>query len=222
MARTRRSADDPRNRLRRAIFGACRAHGLTDDARHAVQLRVVGKESLTDMTADDMRDVLADITGNVPQDDPQGEPGGRRDALPAGSLGRTLTALWISAWHLGVVKDRRTPACCAFVRRQTGLSAARFATPGQMSRVIEALKDWMAREGGVDWSPYPTLKGRHDAPAARVLEAAWARHPFGRGGVGLEQWARGQTGFGKSYVHMQNGVLNRLIATLGDDMRKLK
>jgi phage gp16-like protein len=47
--------------LQRTIFAACRELGLDSDARHDLQLRVTGKDSLSDMTDDEMKAVLDDL-----------------------------------------------------------------------------------------------------------------------------------------------------------------
>ena len=199
------------SRLRRAIFGAARNAGLDDDARHDLQLRVTGKASLTDMSAPDMHRVLSAMNGSTGGGPSARSPG---DVLPPGSLKGTLTALWISAWHLGVVRDRRDSAICAFVRRQTGLEAARFASVIQMADSIEALKRWMARDGGVDWSPYLMLDGTMSPiPAARALEAMWRRAE--QPDVSLAHYVAAQTGDTRAYHEHDTKTLNRLIADLG-------
>ena len=205
----RKSVHDPRPGLRRAIFAACRARGLDDEARHDLQMRVTGVASLTDMDEAQMQKLLNALNGSK---------GRRGDALPPGSLSRVLIALWLSAWHLGVVRDRRTSALCAFVRRQTGCDAARFSNPSQIARAIEALKAWMARDGGVDWSPYPQLSGpSRDVPAARILEALWHRRKPDLCGLGIWVASRGHPG--RNYTHLDNDALNQLIAELGRELR---
>ena len=101
-----------------------------------------------------------------------------RDRAPASPGGGKLRALWISGWHLGVVRDRTDAALAAWVRRQTGLDAAAWAAPVETARAIEALRAWLARAAGVDWRPKIVLDrgGRErevDHPRARVLEAQW-------------------------------------------------
>ena len=89
------------------------------------------------------------------------------DRLPEGGLTRKLRALWISGWHLGVVRDRGDTALAAFVRRATGLDAVRWINdPANAMTAVEALKGLLAREAGVDWSANTT-----DNPRVRVLEA---------------------------------------------------
>lgn len=71
---------------------------------------------------------------------------------PAGKLVGKIEALWISGWNLGVIKDPSFPAMEAFVARQTGLPRAAWLKDAKdAAKVIDALKAWLEREGGVDW-----------------------------------------------------------------------
>jgi phage gp16-like protein len=88
-----------------------------------------------------------------------------------------LRALWISGYHLGVVRDRTDRALCAFLKRQTGIEHTRWLRDaGDARRVIEALKAWLAREAGVEW-PAAASGGGDDSRAVRlaVLRAQEAR-----------------------------------------------
>lgn len=88
-----------------------------------------------------------------------------------------LRALWISGYHLGVVRDRTDRALCAFLKRQTGIEHTRWLRDaGDARRVIEALKAWLAREAGVEW-PAAASGGGDDSRAVRlaVLKAQEAR-----------------------------------------------
>ena len=155
---------------------------LDDDARRDLQRRETGKESCAEMSAGELRRVLAAMNGRA---------GGRERAAPARTRGRRggdktrtgplltkLTALWISGYHLGVVRDRSDAGLARWFKRQSGLDAPAWAKPPQLAQVIEALQAWLARDGGVDWSPYIEL-GRDGEPRqvarprARVLEAQW-------------------------------------------------
>ena len=154
-----------RNRLIARIHAEAHTRGLQDADRRALQERATGKASCADMTAPELRRVIAEL-------DRAG------DGL-AGPLAAKLRALWISGWHLGTVRDRRDTALIAFVKRATGLDAARFAHHARdASKAVEAIKAMLAREAGVDWRPHITFgrAGRPseiDDPRARVLEAQW-------------------------------------------------
>ena len=209
------------SRLRRAIFAACRQRGIDSDLRHEIQLGATGKASLTEMTTDDMRKVLDAVNGRRRRTG--GKPNrlkGPTGSLPDGPHTSKLRALWISAWWLGVVEDRSDEALGAWIRRQTGLDAARWATPVQTSACIEALKGWMARDGGVDWSPYTGDGKPHHAPGARIMEALWRRlHEAGAVKNGSEDalysWVIGFRRAQDDYTILPAKVQNQLIRELG-------
>ncbi|RAI37540.1 hypothetical protein CH338_15800 [Rhodoplanes elegans] len=90
-----------------------------------------------------------------------------------GAYAAKLRALWISAWDLGLVRDRSDAALLAFVARQTGIVHTRWLRDARdAAAVIEALKSWITREAGVEWP------GREAEPAEfkrAVLTAQWLR-----------------------------------------------
>ncbi|MEX2480226.1 MAG: regulatory protein GemA [Gammaproteobacteria bacterium] len=80
-----------------------------------------------------------------------------------------VRALWLSGWHLGIVRDRSDGAMAAFIKRQTGIESSRWLTRAEDARVVvEALKSWFAREADVDWS-------QSDNPRRCVVEAQFRR-----------------------------------------------
>lgn len=87
-----------------------------------------------------------------------------------------LQALWISLWNLGATRSKDDAALIAFVHRQTGGEHPRFLTPPQLSRVVEALKDWCAREG-VNWREFDDPKRCVARAIVRKLVAAGAFEP---------------------------------------------
>ena len=107
-----------------------------------------------------------------------------RDAAPGrahpravpmtGRYGAIIRALWIAGWNLGVVRDHSDEAACSFVERQTGvMRTAWLVEPAQGRAAIEALKQWIGREGGVDW---PTERDSDTADRKlAVLVAQWQR-----------------------------------------------
>ncbi len=99
-------------------------------------------------------------------------------ALPAGPATRKLRALWISAFHLGIARERSDAALADWVCRRTGLDADTGAASADLAGAARALEAWLARAAGVDWRPHLSLgrdgrvrETRH--PRARVLEAQW-------------------------------------------------
>jgi hypothetical protein len=78
-----------------------------------------------------------------------------------------LRALWISAYNLGIVRNRDDRAMIAFVQRQAKVSHTRFLTdPKDAAKAIEALKSWIAREGGFDWPLKDESEGMADTKRA--------------------------------------------------------
>lgn len=232
-----------RQNVRKLIFGECRRQGIDEDTRHAIQVRVTGKASLTEMSLHEMAKVMHAVRRGYSADrrraakprgarahDRKGEKL-RADLLPAGPHTSKLRALWISAFELGVVRDREDKALAAWICRQTGMDAARWATPRQTSACIEALKDWMARDpgsggGGVDWRPYARDGKRPvHVPGARILEALWRRlHEAGAVRIAdhgaLQSWVVGFRRAQDSYSTLNASTLNQLIRELGKWLRK--
>ena len=90
---------------------------------------------------------------------------------------RKMRALWLSLYHLGVVRDPSEQALVAFAKCVTGgqaqgISAIQWIKDGDARAVVEALKDWASREAGVCWEPYTDAVGeRFHRPRRRVIEA---------------------------------------------------
>ena len=145
-------------RLTRAVHAKTRALGLDDAARRDIMERATGKRSCSELGTIGLSAVLTEL-------DRLRSP----DALPDTATSRKLRALWISGYHLGVVHDRTDRALSAFVRAQTGLSAARWAhDPRDARKAVDRLKAWLRRAAGVQWRIDPE---RFGLDAAAVLEA---------------------------------------------------
>lgn len=142
----------------RALQATRRAAGIDDDTWKATLRSRFQVASTRDLTARDADSLLADLRCD------------RADPM-AGPYGTKARALWISAWQLGLVGDRCDAALLAFVTRQTGLQALVWLRdPAHGRAVIEALKAWLARDGGVDWSAHPAM------PIRAVAEVLLRRH----------------------------------------------
>ena len=223
-----REAQKARN-LQKLIFGACRRAGIDTEARHAIQKRVTGKESLTAMSLKEMAAVHHAIRRGGNPDRKARRPPEAPCPLPAGAHRAKLRALWICARELGVVRDPHDDALASWMCRQTGMDAARWATPAQCSACIEALKDWMARDGGVDWRPYARSGKRPvHKPRARVLEALWRKlHEAGAVRIAdlgaLHSWVVGhRRGLGDCYSALDAKEQDKLIRELGKWLRKAR
>lgn len=117
-----------------------------DDARDLYE-RQTGKRSLREMSPREQEAVI----GELRRMGFRKASSGPRKRLE-GRYAKKLQALWIACWNLGLVRDREDAALLAFVRRQTGIEHVRFLHyPDDARKAIEALKGWMARDGGVVW-----------------------------------------------------------------------
>lgn len=147
--------------------------GLSDESdRRALYVRITGRDHLTAMDEQQHDAVLAEIRRLGFE-----TPNGRRTVRKSlsGRYAHKLQALWIAGWNLGVFRDRDDAALEAFVRRQTGLERERFLHhAGDAALVIEALKGWLAREAGVDWSDRKMMPAWQKQPGYRIAWAQWA------------------------------------------------
>lgn len=129
--------------LIRAVHYRARRLRLEEADRRAIQQRATGLDSCRDMTPAQLRAVLGELDALAAR------VRGLRDSVPDTPTGRLLVALWREAYRAGVVQDSSHAALCAWIRRQTGLSAARFATGDDTGRkCVEALKAMIRRGRG--------------------------------------------------------------------------
>lgn len=175
-----------------AIHVAKKQLGLDDDAYRAVLARVTGKSSAKEMSEAERRAVVAELRrlGFGRSSGPPHKGGRRLD----GKYAPKLQALWIAAWNLGLTRSRDDRALLAFVRRQTGIDHVRFLRHADdAAKVIEALKGWLARDGGVDWGIERRAAAQANGYRIARAQAEILRrvHPGLAGG--LEPWlaARG-------------------------------
>ena len=99
-------------------------------------------------------------------------PDGRRRL--EGPYAKKLQALWIAGWNLGLMRSRDDAALIAFVKRQTGIDDVRFLhDPAAAAKAIEALKGWLARDGGVDWTDDRERPSWLQDHSAKIAEAQW-------------------------------------------------
>lgn len=128
-----------------AIHSISKRVGLDTDSRRDLIASVAGgKRSSAELTVGEAVRVIDTL---------KRLQNGRGAAHTAtGKYAAKLKALWLSGWHLAVVRDRTDTALMSFLKRQTGLDHAQFLhDAGAARRVIEALKSWLAREAGVVW-----------------------------------------------------------------------
>jgi len=171
-----------------------------------VRFRVASSSRLNDVDAGRLIDELKMLAG---------QPAGRAPSRTAsGKYAPVLQALWLSGHALGIVKQPDDKALLAFVRRQTGMDHTRFLTDAaEARRAIEALKSWLAREGGVDWprdgDAYERKRAVLDAVARRMREALPS--------FDLATWLN-LSNF-PALAKMTDGQIDRAIKRLGDALR---
>lgn len=156
----------------KTIYAGIRALGIAEeDDRRDLYERITGKRRLREMTPAEKETVVAELRRL-----------GFRNAAPRrqldGPYAKKLQALWIAAWNLGLVRSREDAALVAFIRRQTGIDHPRFLRdPASADKAVEALKAWLARDGGVMWgntNGYDFLRDH----GAKIVWAQWCTlHP---------------------------------------------
>lgn len=150
--------------------------GLDDDTYRDLLGRVTGKRSAKEMSDAERQAVLDEMRrqGAGTGAGFKASSNGTRKRLE-GRFAKKLQALWIAGWNLGVVRERDDAALIAFVRRQTYIDHARFLVDAAEARkAVEAIKAWLSREAGVDWS-------------ASLDKPAWLREPGGQ--IAMAQWS---------------------------------
>lgn len=161
--------------LTAAIHVAKKQLGLDDDTYRAKLENITGKSSTKGMTDDERQAVLTVFRSEGFQRAPSApRPNGR--AKLTGRYAGKLQALWIACFNLGIVENRDDAALIAFVKRQTGIDHVRFIKFGDdAQKAIEALKAWMAREGGVVWSNVEAFSDYDRADGYKIAWAQWRK-----------------------------------------------
>ncbi|MEI9410734.1 regulatory protein GemA [Mesorhizobium salmacidum] len=148
-----------------AIHVANKQLGLDEDTARDLYQRVTGKRSLREMNDRELTFIITEQR--------------QRGFKPAekglqGPFAKKLQALWIAAWNLGIVRDRTDAAMLSFVRRQTGIEHTRFLLDADdAAKAIDALKAWMTREAGVDWSQTVATASWLTPSGAKIALAQW-------------------------------------------------
>lgn len=145
---------------------ACRKQvaGLeTDEAWRPFLLRVAGKESLRACDGRELGRVLDELhrLGAPKRAGTGAGPAGTGDDREQARMAR---GLWIEMGKAGVVRDPSEGALNRFCKRVSGKEALRFCRPGDLNKLVEALK---------------AMRDRADAqdPVARIA-AALDPHPL--------------------------------------------
>ncbi|WJY24644.1 regulatory protein GemA [Alteriqipengyuania flavescens] len=186
----------------RAVLAACRRLGIDGDARKDLQLEVIGVASMAHMSDGQLGRLLDHLNRDWKR--------GNQDRPHIGKI----KALWWSLYWLGAVGDPGDRAISAFVQRQTGISALRFLDHTRAHSVIEALKDWLAREGVV-W-PESLRGGDGRAERFAVIDAIAGR--FSDPAVTFQATRRG-LGLPDARALWSERELDDLIRQLGKQLR---
>lgn len=139
---------------------------VEDDARDLYE-RLTGERSLRAMRPNQHQALIDELVrlGFKPVSK------GTRKRL-TGKYAPKLQALWIAGHNLGLIRNRDDAALLAFVKRQTGIDHTQFLYYLEdASKAIEALKAWLARDGGVDWSKHKNLPDWTQANGYRIAQA---------------------------------------------------
>ena len=173
---------------------ALKQRARLDDADYRDLLAgVAGVASSKDLSRDGAM-VLIDRLRLLAGDASEAEGRRPKGALElSGPYAGICRALWISGWNLGVIAHREDTALLEFVRGQTRIDHINWMRDAQDgARVIEALKAWLARDAGVDW----TRRGRSDRREAadRIIEAQLRllRGEYGAAGALVHLWMIGR------------------------------
>lgn len=150
--------------------------GLDDDTWQDLLERETGKRSSKEMSEGERGRVLDVLKkqGFKPASK------GSRKGLE-GKYAAKLQALWIAGWNLGLIDNRDDAALLAFVKRQTGIDHTRFLRyHDDATKAIEALKAWLARDGGVDWRNNRFLPDWSQSNGYRIAKAQHRKFIFHR------------------------------------------
>lgn len=153
----------------KTIYAGIRALGIAEEEdRRDLYQRVTGKRRLREMNPGDKDKVVEELTRLGFK---HHKPRRQLD----GPYAKKLQALWIAGWNLGLVRDRQDAALIAFVKRQTKIDHPNWLRdPASADKAVEALKDWLHRDGGVGWgntNGFDFLKDH----GAKVAWAQWQR-----------------------------------------------
>ncbi|TIX59156.1 MAG: regulatory protein GemA [Mesorhizobium sp.] len=196
-----------------AIHVANKQLGLDEDTARDLYHRVTGKRSLRQMNDRELQLIVTEQR--------------RQGFKPAekrlqGPFAKKLQALWIAAWNLGIVRERHDAALLSFVKRQTGIEHTRFLLDGDdAAKAVDALKAWMTREAGVDWSQSVNTAEWLRSPGAKIALAQWHRLSVAKA-VDPKGFRQFVWDMAKPLDQMTDRDWPAVMNTLGDMVRKVR
>lgn len=229
-----------------AAVHACRKQvaGLDhDDAWRDFLRRVAGADSLRAMDGRALGRVLDELhKAGAPRKAGTGAGLARasRDGRPAlddRPQVRKARALWIELAKAGAVRDGSEAALEAFAKRVTGKARLAWCRPADLNKLIEALKDWQARDDANDpvvrvaatLEPHvvPEARCSHDEETrdqalVRALWSALAEAGAFRTGIHarLDTWLARNFGVGNT-SGLDQDAAHQAVRLLGTWLRKV-
>jgi phage gp16-like protein len=126
-----------------AIHIAKKDRAMDDDTYRDFLERQAGVRSAADLDEAGAARVLAAFAG-IGFKPPSKDARTSNDKRP---IVKKARAMWVALYNLDEVPDRTDRALDRFARSITGKETLRFATNGEVAKVIEGLKAWMRRIG---------------------------------------------------------------------------
>lgn len=179
--KTAGAAISPTRRARLAKVHIAKKQLQLDDATYGATLArlfkgITSAADLTDRQLDELLEHFKRQGFKAPKRKPR--RAGNRPMADSPEA-KKLRALWLSLYHLGVVRDPSETALAAYVKRTTGVAALQWLKDDKGMQAIEGLKK-MAERAGVDWTKAglgawePYLPAESHEPFA-VVVAQWRR-----------------------------------------------
>lgn len=124
---------------------------MSDDDYRALLNTLTGKTSSKDLSLGQRAQVRDHLSGLAVKMGVARPTRSQRNASFAASKNaaspkeRKVWALWNQLHRDGKIANHSAPALNAWVQRQVGVDALRFANAAQLNTLIESLKDWLER-----------------------------------------------------------------------------
>jgi phage gp16-like protein len=173
---------DPRVRRRNSMLGkvhvARKALNLNEDDYRNILMQETGHDSAKHCTEQQLERVLGrfEALGWKPLPKATGK------GVAQNPMARKARALWISLYHLGVVRSCDEKALEAFAKRQIGCERLVWAKQSDGFKLIEALKKMAEKDGwaqldasGNNLSPLKLNEGLCEAILAKLVKLGEAR-----------------------------------------------
>lgn len=126
----------------RAIHALKTRLRMADDDYRALLMQITGRASSKDCTPTQRRQLREHLQRLAER---AGLAAPRAPRPAASPRERKVWALWMQLHQDRLIRNHSAPALHAYVKRQVGVDALRFATPAQLDTLIESLKGWIKR-----------------------------------------------------------------------------